>query len=106
MRRTNRAIRKRRLRVGDRIRIVSVPGEGATDYCIHRDTRKAYRVLIERGRPVRVFRIDEDGLPWFRFRIRLKNGTWEHHFMCVAPGEDNWVMVKHRSAITATESTQ
>jgi hypothetical protein len=84
------------LRVGDRIRIVSVPGHGATQYFLHADTKRAYRKLISRGRSVRVNKIDQGGLPWFNFRIKRNNGTWEHHSMCITPDDDNWVIVKQR----------
>jgi hypothetical protein len=88
--------RKGELKVGDRVRIVGIPGVGVTNYHLHRDTKRAYKVLIERGRPVRIWQIDHEGLPWFRFRIKQKDGTWEHHFMCIAPGDDNWVKVKRQ----------
>src|SRR5205823_4306232 len=42
------------LRIGDKIRIVGVPGEGIPDYTIHRDTIRVYKKLIDRKRPVRI----------------------------------------------------
>jgi hypothetical protein len=97
---------KGELNVGDRVRIVSVPCVGVSGYYLHRDTKRAYKILIERRRPVRIDRIDDDGLPWFRFRVKQKNGTWEHHFMCIAPGDNNWVMVKQTPRTTAAGSTR
>jgi hypothetical protein len=85
-----------KLKVGDSVRIVGIPGIGIPNYYLHRDTRRAYRTLIARGRPVRISKIREDGLPWFNFRLKQKNGTVEYHSMCITPDDDNWVMVKHR----------
>lgn len=83
------------LRVGDRIRVVRMPsGIDAPGYVFHRDTRRLYERLIERGRPLRVNRIDEDGLPWITCRFKLANGTWEWHWLAV--NDDSWVRVKHR----------
>jgi hypothetical protein len=90
-----------KLRVGDRVRIVGIPGEGVAGYYLHRDTRRAYKILIARRRPVRIYTVDHEGLPWFRFRVKLRNGTWEHHFMCIAPADDNWVKVRQRPADAA-----
>jgi hypothetical protein len=87
-------MKKVELNVGDRVRIVSIPGAGVAGYYLHPGTKRAYKILIARRRPVRIWRIDHKGLPWFRFRVKLKNGTWEHHFICIAPEDNNWVMVK------------
>ena len=85
-----------KLKVGDSVRIVGIPGTDIADYYLHRDTKRAYKTLIARGRPVRICRIAEDGLPWFNFRIKRKNGTVEYHSMCITPNDNNWVMVEHR----------
>ncbi len=82
------------LRVGDRIRIIGVPGTGIAGYYIHPDTTRAYRKLIARGRSLRICEIDQDGRPWFAFRFKLSNGTWEYHRMQILPDDDNWVRVK------------
>jgi hypothetical protein len=89
-------MRKGELNVGDRGRIVGIPGDGVAGYHLDPDTKRAYKILIERRRPVRIWQIDHEGLPWFRFRIKQKNGTWEHHFMCIAPKDNNWVAVNRR----------
>jgi hypothetical protein len=91
-----------RLKVGDTVRIVGIPGTGIPNYYLHRDTRRAFRALIARGRPVRICRIAEDGLPWFNFRLKQTNGTIEYHSMCITPDDDNWVMVKHRQTVKRT----
>jgi hypothetical protein len=47
---------------------------------------------------VRIYKIAEDGAPWFRFRVKRKDGAWDHHSLGIYPGDDNWVMVKPRGA--------
>jgi hypothetical protein len=85
----------RNLRVGDRIRIVRMAsGVDALGYTFSKETRQLYDLLIARGRSVRVYRIDDDGLPWIRCRFRRKNGLWEHHWLAV--NDDSWVRVQHR----------
>jgi hypothetical protein len=83
------------LRVGDRIRIVEVPSEFFHEgYYIHRDTLRAYRRLVARGRPLRVCKVDEWSVPWVRCCFRRKNGRWEHHSLAV--NHDGLVRVKPR----------
>jgi len=83
------------LRVGDRVRIVRMPTDfSKPGYYVHADTRCAYKRLIARGRSLRVFNVDEFGLPWVRFRFKRKNGTWEHHELAI--NDDSWVRVRRR----------
>ncbi len=84
------------LRVGDRIRIVGIPGEGVPGYYLHRDTRRVFKKLVARRRPVRIAWIDEYGSPWYRYRFRTKGGRWESHHLAVLEGETNWVLVRRR----------
>lgn len=85
------------LKIGDRIRIIAVPGEGVPNYYIHKDTVKVFKKLIERKRSVRVFEIDEYGQPWYKCQFRRKNGKWEYHWISVGFGEESsWVLVKPR----------
>ena len=84
-----------KLKIGDRIRIIGIPGEGVPGYCMHRDTRQAYKKLIARRRSVVISEI-QWGLPWYSFRFRMKNGKWEYHSMVVAEDDNNWVLVKPR----------
>lgn len=85
----------RRLRVGDGIRIVRMPWDAsAPGYFFAPETRRLYKKLIARGRPLRVYEIDEYGQPWIRCRFRRKDGRWEHHLLAIK--DDNWVRVKHR----------
>jgi hypothetical protein len=86
----------RTLRVNDRIRIVRMPsGIDAPRYVLPACTRRLYEKLIARGRAVRVYDIDEWGLPWIRCKFRRRNGSWEHHFLAV--NDDSWVRVKRRA---------
>ena len=86
----------RKLRVNDRIRLVQMPTEfSQPGFFVHRDTRRACRRLIERGRSVRVFMIDEWKLPWVRFQFRLKDGRIEYHRLAI--NHDGWVRVQRRS---------
>jgi hypothetical protein len=84
----------RELRVGDRIRIVGIPGEGMPGYFLHRDTRRVYKLLIARRRSVRIYEIDGYGYPWYQCRFRTRNGQWEYHSLMVAQYDNNWIKVK------------
>jgi hypothetical protein len=73
----------RDLRVGGRLRVVRFPSDwGRPGYHVPPRTRRPYRRPIERGRPVRVYEVNEGGLPWVRCRFRLAEG-WEHHSLAV-----------------------
>jgi hypothetical protein len=83
------------LRIGDRIRIVRMPTDADTPgYTFPEQTRRLYKMLIARGRPLRVSRIDETELPWIECRFRRKNGLWEYHSLAII--DDSWVRVKSR----------
>jgi hypothetical protein len=86
----------KRLKVGDRVRLVHVPTEfSRPGYLIHRDTLRAYRRVIERRRSQRNFEIDAAGVPWISFRFKMKNGRWEHHRLAV--NHDGLVLVRARA---------
>ena len=86
----------KKLRVGDRIRFVRLPTfNGESGPGLHAETRHLYEKLIARGRPSRVFQIDEYRLPWIRCQFRRKNGRIEYHWLAV--NDDSWVKVKSRS---------
>jgi hypothetical protein len=88
----------RDLRVGDRVRIVRMPSDAdAPGITFHAETRRLYKRLIARRRSVRVFEIDEWGLPWIRCRFRLKDGRWEYHWLAI--NDDSWIRVKCRSQL-------
>ena len=80
------------LKVGDRMRILSVPREGRIGYYIHRDTVRVYRKLLERKRPVRICRVDEFG-PWYYCRFRGRSGRLELHWLLVTDDDRNWIKV-------------
>lgn len=83
------------LRVGDRIRFGRMPWDADAPSCTFLpETRRLYKKLIARGRPARVFQIDEYGLPWIRCQFRRRNGAWEYHSLAV--NDDSWVRVKAR----------
>jgi hypothetical protein len=85
----------RALKAGDRIRLVEFPPEFSGEaYYVHRDTMQVYRKLLSRGRPIRVQKVDENGIPWVECRFRLKDGRWEWHWL--AFNHDGLVRVKSR----------
>ncbi len=85
-----------RLKVGDRIRIISLPPwYGTPGSTSLPETRRVYERLIARGRSVRIWRII-DGDPWYECRFRMKNGRWDHHWMAVLDFDQNWVPVRSR----------
>lgn len=81
------------LKVGDRIRIISVPGEGVPNYTIFNETIRVYKRIIARKRAVRINEIDEDGQPWYCVKFKRKNGKWEWHHLIVSESDTNWVPV-------------
>jgi hypothetical protein len=84
-----------KLKVGDRIRITAVPGEGIPGYTIHKDTVRVYKKIMARKRSVRIREIDEYGSPWYMVKFK-KGKKWEYHFMVVAECDTNWVPVKRK----------
>jgi hypothetical protein len=81
----------RKLKVGDRIRIVRMPSD---EPYMQKDTRRLFKALIARNRPSRVFWIDEYKHPWIRCRIKRKNGSWDLHWLAV--NDDSWLRVRRR----------
>jgi hypothetical protein len=85
----------RKLKVGDRIRVVRMPSEFTRPgYVVAAMTKKLYRDLIARGRSLRIAEIDGDGRPLVSCRFRLKDGRWEYHYLAV--DDDSWVQVRPR----------
>jgi hypothetical protein len=89
----------RDLRIGDRIRFVSMPTEFARPgYFVHRDTLRVYRRLIERRRPVRIAYFGDWGdqkVPWIRCQFCRKDGRIEYHSLMI--NHDGWVRVRPRA---------
>jgi hypothetical protein len=84
------------LKIGDRIRIIGVPGDCIPDYYIHPDTVRIFKKLIARKRSLRIRSIDEHGQPWYECKFKNRDGTWEWHSLAVGEGENNWVPVTRR----------
>lgn len=61
---------------------------------LHRETRQLYRRLMSRKRPLVIYEVDKDGLPWIKCQFLRKTGGWEYHYLAV--NDDSWVRVKAR----------
>jgi hypothetical protein len=85
----------RDLNAGDRVRLTCFPREYLPRHTLHADTRRLYKYLLKRKRPVAVEKIDEWGLPWIRCQLRGRNGRMEHHGLLIGT-ESEWVKVKRR----------
>jgi hypothetical protein len=81
------------LRVGDCIRFVAMPTPFSRDNC-HQETLDVYKYLISRRRPVRVYKLDELGMPWIYFRTRAEDGSLQHQYLLI--NHDGWVKVSPR----------
>ncbi|HWA96923.1 MAG TPA: hypothetical protein VG713_00455 [Pirellulales bacterium] len=78
--------------------MTKMPSEFAQHgYSIHRDTLRVYRRLIERGRPMRVFKIDAWKSPWVRCQLRRTDGRFEYHALAI--NHDGWVRVRPRKTV-------
>lgn len=76
----------RTLKVGDRVRLVRIPTEFLDWTALLPETKRAYRYLARRRRPLVVWMIDEYGFPWVAFRMRGRSGRTEHHAMAFNHG--------------------
>ena len=83
------------LRVGDRIRILTVPAadlrqrerevrEGAEDAGWTADTIER---ILKRNPVVAIARIDEYGMPWFDCALNREDGTTEFHSLAIMEDE-------------------
>ncbi len=71
----------RKLKVGDRIRLTEMPPEFLREGCyLHPDTKRVYKKLVARKRPLRIYKV-RDGGPWIHCRFRRKNGRLEYHWL-------------------------
>lgn len=71
----------RKLKIGDRIRLTEMPPEFLREGSyLHPDTKRVYKKLIARNRPLRICQV-RDGGPWIHCRFRRKNGRWEYHWL-------------------------
>jgi hypothetical protein len=89
-----------KLKIGDRIRVIAVPGVGIPNHTIQRETVRVYKKIIARKRAVIINKIDEFGSPWYTFKFKATNGTWHWHSLIVDDDDNNWVRVKPRLSRT------
>jgi hypothetical protein len=83
------------LKVGDKIRFISVPDEWASPDCgVSRESRRFMKHMLMRGFPSRVYEIDEYGRPWIAARLRIK-GKIEHHTWAIVE-RTGWRKVAER----------
>jgi hypothetical protein len=62
-----------------------------------RATKRVYKMLIARGRSVRICRIDDYGTPWFQFHFRRNRDGWRlWESLSVCKDDSNWVPAKPR----------
>lgn len=70
----------RKLRHGDRVKIVHLPLEFSTqEYTLHDETQAAYRYLIDNEVVLCVTEIDDQGFPWVDFTMEATDGETEYH---------------------------
>ena len=86
------------LRVGDRVRFVGLPAGSAQDCQVLAESLAFMKKMIARSWPSRVFRIDDQGLPWIMARTREK-GRFVYHFWAISESS-GWRRVKRRSPVT------
>jgi hypothetical protein len=88
--------RWRKLRVGDCVRYVQMPGGNVPGYYLHKDTRRLFKRLIAKRTILRIKRIDEWRQPWTEIRFKNKAGRREHHSLAVVDADDDWELVSRR----------
>ncbi len=67
------------LKVGDKVRFTSIPEEwNRLRITLHRDDLAFMKYVIARGRPSRVYEVDENGIPWVAMRIQGPKGLEFH----------------------------
>jgi len=102
-----RAIKKmpnpRTLKIGDRVRFISIPEEWKQPgYGIQRESIAFMKRMLKRATPVRVTIIDEYGTPWIS-AITIERGKRNYHSWAITE-ETGWRMVvprKRRKAKTS-----
>lgn len=85
----------KQLKVGDRVRFVSLPDEWEDpESTILPDSIEFMNVMIARLWPSRVYEVDECGTPWIAAQIR-QGDQIEHHRWGITE-ESGWRLVKPR----------
>jgi hypothetical protein len=69
----------RTFKVGDLVRVVEFAKEFRAPGALHVESRRAYKYLLNRRRPLTVSMIDEYGLPWTEFQYRGRGGRMGYH---------------------------
>jgi hypothetical protein len=83
------------LKVGDRVRFVSIPTEwSAPGYVVPRNDMAFMKTMIKRTWSSRVYEIDYLGYPWIRAMTRHR-GKRAHHFWMIAESS-GWRRVNGR----------
>ena len=86
----------KKLRIGDRVRFVSLPDEWQDpQYRVLPEDVDFMESMVARSWPSRVYEVDEFGTPWISARLR-KNGEVEHHTWGLLE-RTGWRVVKGRS---------
>lgn len=81
--------RFRQLQVGDQIRFLAIPGLGVPGFYLHEDTRRLFERLVAEGVSLRVYRIDESGLPWVKCSCPGEPGEGQEEELAI-DGFDVW----------------
>lgn len=85
------------LKIGDRVRFVDLPEEWKRPGVgVPTSSATFLKILIARGRPCRIARVDEDGFPWIEARTRRRDGRVIHHSWCIFESS-GWRKVERRS---------
>jgi hypothetical protein len=86
----------RQLKVGDRVKFVSLPEEWRyPGNHIHRDSLAFMRKMIRRKSSSRVAMIDAWGYPWVR-AVMFQRGKWHHHSWLISEST-GWRLVRRRT---------
>jgi hypothetical protein len=92
----------RKLRVGDRVRLLRVPENDLTQRESElRDgkemagwTADTLERILAIDSVVTINRVDECGAPWFDYELVAADGTVEHHSLTITD-DDSWERVSH-----------
>ncbi len=86
----------KQLRIGDRVRFISLPEEWSQPNFTTPPCSVAFmKRMIRRRFPSRIYRIDETGYPWIAARIR-RRGRIEHHHWGIFEST-GWRVVRRKS---------
>ncbi len=71
----------KRLKVGDRIRFTSLPGEWSDpNYTVPASSRRFLKQLIARKWPSKVNKIEADGYPWISVKMKSRGKIIYHEW--------------------------